>query len=412
MLLLVLAAALSAPCQPQAGVCETPVRSDSVVDSVGVNIHLHFGDTVYRNFPLIEKLLQDLGVRHTRDGLIDTTWQPYYDRHIALGRLGIRSIFITTPAESDALLVSWPQRVPGAFEGYEAPNEYDNSHDAHWAQTLQAFLPRLYRAVKSHPATAQYPVIGPSVIRPNDFAPLADLGDSFDYANLHNYFAGRNPGTGGWGANGYGSIPFNMKLASSAWPNKPMMSTETGYYTDAGHDAIPESIEGEYVPRVVLEQMLHGIVRTYFYELIDENSTAKGNEGYFGLAHGDGSPKPAFTALKNMIALYADPGPSFDPPNLEFSLQGASGNVHHLLAARRDGSYELAIWLEEQNYDVNAKQVKVSTPVPVKFTTHRTFAKAEVVQFSEDGSTRVTKVKPGASIPLTVSERLLVLRLK
>lgn len=412
MLLFVLAAVLGAPCHPQAGVCETPVRSDSVVDSIGVNIHLHNGNTVYGNFPLIEKLLQDLGVRHTRDGLIDTTWQPYYDRHIALGKLGIRGIFITNPAESDALLVSWPQRVPGAFEGYEAPNEYDNSHDAQWAQTLQAFVPRLYRAVKSDPATARYPVIGPSVIRPKDLTPLVGLGDNFDFANLHNYFAGRNPGTGGWGANGYGSILFNTNLASSTWPSKPVMTTETGYYTDAGHDAVPESIEGEYVPRLVLEQMLHGIARTYFYELIDQNSTAKSNEGYFGLAHGDGSPKPAFTALKNMIALYTDPGSSFDPPNLEFSLQGAQGNVHHLLAARRDGSYELAIWIEEQNYDVNDKQVKASTPVPVKLTTRRSFAKAEVVQFDEDGSIRVTKVKSGTNIPLTVSERLLVVRLK
>ena len=412
MLLLFLAAALSAHCQPQAGVCEAPVRADSVVDSIGVNIHLHNGNTVYGNFPLIESLLKNLGVRHTRDGLIDTTWQPYYDRHIALGKLGIRSIFITNPAENDALLVSWPQRVPGAFEGYEAPNEWDNSRDANWAQTLQAFAPRLYHAVKSNPSTASYTVVGPSVIRPQDFAPLAGLGSDFDFANMHNYFAGRNPGTAGWGANGYGSIAFNMNLASSAWSAKPIMTTETGYYTDAGHDAVPDSVEGEYVPRLVLEQMLHGIARTYFYELIDENSTAKSNEGYFGLAHGDGSPKPAYTALQNLIALYADPGPSFDPPNLEYSLQDAPGRVHHLLAAKRDGSYDLAIWIEEQNYDVNNKQVTASTPVQVTFTTHREFATAEVDQFGADGSIRVTKVRPGRSIPLTVSEHMLVLRLK
>jgi hypothetical protein len=412
MLLLFLAAALSAPCQPQAGVCETPVRADSVVDSIGVNIHIHNGNTVYGNFPLIEDLLKNLGVRHTRDGLIDTTWQPYYDRHIALGKLGIRSIFLTNPAESDALLVSWPQRVPGAFEGYEAPNEWDNSRDPNWAQTLQVFVPRLYHAVKSDPSTASYPVIGPSVIRPQDLAPLAGLGEDFDFANMHNYFAGRNPGTAGWGANGYGSIVFNMNLASSAWPGKPMMTTETGYYTDAGHDSVPESVEGEYVPRVVLEQMLHGIARTYFYELIDENSTAKSNEGYFGLAHGDGSPKPAYTALKNMIALYADPGPSFDPQNLEYSLQGAPGKVHHLLAAKRDGSYELAIWIEEQNYDVNNRQVAASTPVPLTFKTHRVFTTAEIDQFGPDGSISKTKVRPASSIPLTVSERILILRLK
>jgi hypothetical protein len=386
--------------------------ADSVVDSIGVNIHLHFGDTVYGNFPLIESLLKNLGVRHTRDGLIDTTWKPYYDRHVALGKLGIRGIFITNPAESDAVLVNWPKRVPGAFEGYEAPNESDNSGNAKWAQTINSFMPRLYHAVKSDPETAGYPVIGPSVIRPQDFAPLSGTSAYFDFANLHNYFAGRNPGTGGWGANGYGSIAFNMNLASSAWPGKPIMTTETGYYTDAGNDSIPEDIEGEYVPRLVLEQMLHGIKRTYFYELIDENTTAKSNEGYFGLAHVDGSPKPAYTALKGLIALFADPGPAFALPNLDFALNGAPPNVHHILTAKRDGSYNLAIWIEAKNYDVNKKQATPSTPVQVAFASRRTFATAEVIQFGEDGSLSTKKIKPGASIPLMVSDRIVVLHLQ
>jgi hypothetical protein len=250
------------------------------------------------------------------------------------------------------------------------------------------------------------------VIRPQDFAPLSGTSADFDFANLHNYFAGRNPGTGGWGANGYGSIAFNMNLASSAWPGKPIMTTETGYYTDAGNDSIPEDIEGEYVPRLVLEQMLHGIKRTYFYELIDENTTAKNNEGYFGLAHVDGSPKPAYTALKGLIALFADPGPAFALPNLDFTLNGAPPNVHHILTAKRDGSYNLAIWIETQNYDVNKKQATPSTPVQVTFASRRTFATAEVIQFGEDGSLSTKKIKPGASIPLMVSDRIVVLHLK
>lgn len=393
------------------GFCEMPVAADSVVDSVGVNIHLHNGNTVYGNFPLIEGLLKNLGVRHTRDGLIDTTWQPYYQRHIELGKLGIRSIFITNPAESDALLTSWPQRVPGAFEGYEAPNEWDNGH-ANWADALKAFVPRLYHTVKSNPARAKYPVIGPSVIRPQDFAPLAGLDAFFDFANMHNYFAGRNPGTGGWGSNGYGSIDFNLRGVGSSWPSKPIMTTETGYYTDGGHDKIPESIEGEYLPRVVLEQMLHGVKRTYFYELIDESTTAKNSEGYFGLAHADGSPKPAYTALKNMIALFADPGPRFTMQDLDFSLGGAPATVHHVLVEKRDGSYDLAIWVEAQEYDVNRQQATPSAPVQVTFRSPKAFKRAETLQFEEDGTVSTKKIAPAASIPLMVSSRILVLRLQ
>jgi hypothetical protein len=411
-LLFALGAALGALCNPLPGACETPVPADSVTDSIGINIHLHFQNTIYGNFPLIEGLLKNLGVRHTRDGLIDTTWQPYYDRHIALGKLGIRSIFVTTPNESDELLTSWPKRVPGAFEGYEAPNELDNSRDANWAQTLSDFMPRLYRAVKSDPATARYPVIGPSLIHPQDYSRLPGIVSDFDLANLHNYFSGRNPGTEGWGANGYGSIAYNIKLAASVWPDKPIVTTETGYYTDAGHDSLPEHLEGEYVPRLVLEQLLHGIQRTYFYELIDENGTAQGNEGYFGLAHADGSPKPAYLALKNLIALFADPGPPVHPKNLDFSLNGAPGSVHHLLTAKRDGSYYLALWIESQNYDVNKKAETPSAPVQIRLTSPQAFRSADEYQFDSEGNVKQTSVTPGASIPLTVSERLLVVRLR
>jgi hypothetical protein len=411
MLLFVLAAALSTPCHPQPNICETPVPADSVADSIGVNIHLHFQNTVYGNFPLIEGLLKNLGIRHTRDGLIDTTWQPYYDRHIALGKLGIRGIFVTTPNESDALLTSWPKRIPGAFEGYEAPNEWDNSRDTNWAQTLNDFVPRLYHAVKSDPATSRYPVVGPSLIHPQDYSRLASVASDFDFVNLHNYFSGRNPGTDGWGANGYGSIAYNMKLASAVWPDKPIMTTETGYYTDAGHDSLPEKLEGAYAPRLVLEQLLHGIRRTYFYELIDENPVAQGSEGYFGLAHADGSPKPAYLALKSMIALFADPGPSCHPANLEFSLHGSPG-VHHLLTAKRDGSYFLAVWLEGQNYDVNKRAETPSAPVQITLNTSRAFASIDAYQLADDGTVTTARMRPGANIPISVSEKLLVVRLK
>jgi len=48
--------------------------ADKFVDSVGINVHLNYLDTPYANFPQVLQALQLLGVRHVRDGLIDTTW--------------------------------------------------------------------------------------------------------------------------------------------------------------------------------------------------------------------------------------------------------------------------------------------------------------------------------------------------
>src|SRR3984885_6059248 len=316
MLAIALLFAAITSCRPTKDACETPVSADSIADSVGVNIHLHNANTVYGNFDLIQGLLTNLGVRHTRDGLIDTTWQQYYQRQMALGRLGIKCLFITSPNQSSELLTSWPGRVPGAFEGYEAPNEYDLSGDPHWAAAPNAFVRRLYSAVKSDPATSKFPVVGPSLTQTASYAQVAGLERYFDLSNLHNYFGGRNPGTPGWGDGGYGSIAYNISNSQTAWPAKPIWTTETGYITDANNpQGIPELVEGKYVPRMILEQLLHGVGRTYIYELIDQGSAVAGDSGHFGLARMDGSAKPAFTALKNLIATLADSGPQSLPQN-------------------------------------------------------------------------------------------------
>jgi hypothetical protein len=413
MLTFALLFAVTATCRPMTGVCETPVSADSITDSVGVNIHLHYGNTVYGNFPLIQDLLTDLGVRHTRDGLVDSSWQEYYQRHIALGQLGIRCLFITSPTQSSELLTSWPNRVPGAFEGYEGPNEYDLSGDANWAATLKAFVPRLYRAVKSNPATANFPVVGPSLTQPASYAQVAGLEQYFDSDNMHNYFGGRNPGTPGWGGGGYGSIAYNVNNDRTAWPGKPILTTETGYITDTSiSQGIPELVEGKYAPRMLLEQALHGVTRTYIYELIDEGSAIAGNSGAFGLARIDGSRKPAFTALKNLIATLADPGPQVLPQDLQFSLVGASSNVHHLVMAKRDGSYYLAFWLEEQDYDVNKRAEIPVNPEKITFVSSRVFKTAQLLVFNADGALKTMQLAPSARIPLTATDCVAILRLQ
>ena len=83
---------------PSAAHAQRAIAADDFVDSVGVNIHLHYDHTIYKEqFPLIKTRLIELGVRHVRDGLIDTAWQGYYDRHNALGQAGIKGTFIVAP---------------------------------------------------------------------------------------------------------------------------------------------------------------------------------------------------------------------------------------------------------------------------------------------------------------------------
>lgn len=71
-----------------------------------------------------------------------------------------------------------------------------------------------------------------------------------------------------------------MSLATSTWPGKPVIATETGYCNDlTAADSVPEDVAARYMPRVFLEQWLYGIKRTYIYELVDVGSNVSGN-GY------------------------------------------------------------------------------------------------------------------------------------
>jgi len=193
---------------------------------------------------------------------------------------------------------------------------------------------------------------------------------------MHNYYSGRNPGTGGWGDNGYGSITWNVQLAQKLFGDKAVISTETGYHntlntTDIG---VPEDVAGKYIPRLCLEQFNYGIPGTFLYELIDVYNDANDPQKNFGLLRNDGSEKPAFIALKNLISLLKDPGSDFTLGALNYRLSGNMTNVHHTLLQKHDGTFYLILWQEVSGFDVNStsninvanQQVKLTLLQPIQ----------------------------------------------
>jgi hypothetical protein len=395
--------------QTATGPTEPAQSADAFVDSVGVNVHLTYINTSYANFPGVQSALQALGIRHIRDGLVDTPWTTYYDRLNQLGQLGIKATLITSPSESATLLTAYPGRVANSFEAYEGPNEYDISGDPNWANTLTNFMTLLHSAVKSNASTSQFPIVGPSLTQAPSFATMASSAGSFDDANLHNYLGGRNPGTPGWGSGGYGSIVWNLALTSGAWPGKPVITTETGYVNDLTQmNSVPEDVSGKYLPRVLLEQWMNGIKKTYIYELVDEGSGQPDN-GY-GLLHSDFSPKPAYNAIKNVLGLLADPGPAFQASGLDFTLSGNLANVQHVLLEKRDGTFYLAIWVEQPDYDVNAKQ---ELSVPAQQVTVQTGQqmRINVHQLDASGNMQTSTLGVGQTQTIEVTDLVMILEI-
>ena len=334
------------------------VSADALVDSVGINIHLHYRETAYGNFENVKKALVALGVRHVRDGLVDTQWQGYYDEHNELGKLGIKGVFIVAPKEMAGLFVAYPKLVSKSFEGYEEPNEYDNQHDANWAARLKQTMALLSSAVRG--SKDSFPVYGPSLVHSESYQILGNVSQYFDYGNLHNYSGGHNPGTTGWGSkdaegNAYGGMAWqkdNLRIDS---PGLPFVSTEMGFTNQTKiPESVPESVAAVYLPRLILEQWKAGARRTYLYELV----SSLGED--FGLLRPDWTPKPGFFAVSNLLKLLADPGPQFQPGGLAYRVSGGDASMEQLLLQKRDGTFYLALWLEKSRYDGKTK-----SPVPV-----------------------------------------------
>jgi hypothetical protein len=385
---------------------ETAVPAAKFVDSVGVNIHLHYQDTAYGDFPKVERALRELGVHHVRDGLVDSTWQPYYEGLNALGRDGIKALLITAPGQTTELLTAFSKRVPGAMEGFEAPNELD-AGGGDWEQKIATELAAIGPAAKRW----GLPVVGPSLTQRASFERLAGRPAGFDVANLHNYFGGRNPGTPGWGDDGYGSYGWSLKLAKLAWGDKPVWTTETGYVMDpAMSQGIPDDVAGRYMVRLLLEQFRHGIARTYLYELLDTEIPARGVKDRFGLCRSDFSPKPAYLAVQSLLRLLDGPGPAEGAAgSLDFTLSGGGEDLHHFLLQKGAGEFELVLWVEEPGFDVDGKRVLNVAPqrVTVRLPGHM---RGETLRLGDRGLFEKGVGFEGETVSVTVNDRITVLR--
>ncbi len=107
---------------------------------------------------------------------------------------------------------------------------------------------------------------------------------------------------------------------------RPVIATETGYHNSPNHTdglrmpGISEASTCKYFVRLLPEYYLRGVVRTYLYELLDLRRKPLDAESNVGILRADGTPKPAYTSVKNLNALLSDPGPPFKPGALRWTV--------------------------------------------------------------------------------------------
>lgn len=337
---------------------EVPVLADAFVDSIGVNTHLVDDLTYDREAALITQRMRELGVRHIRDGIFPgQTPKQYADERRFLAATGARMEAITdcpkplgyfphaqTPP---SLIRSFDAALNGRVELIEAPNEPDLRKVHGWGALLRKCLADLHLN-RALPVPFVAPAMGDAFNTPK----LGDISQFVDIGAIHRYFSGFNPETTGfWKSDAcgtWGAMAFYICEARiNAGPTVPLYITETGYTT---FGEVDEITAGKYISRVLLFDSLAGIVRTYIYELHDDGTDTTNSEDGYGLFRYDGTPKPAFNAVRSEIALLSDPGPAFSPKPLAYSVTGVK-HLRHELFQKRDGTYELAVWNESMSWN-------------------------------------------------------------
>jgi hypothetical protein len=350
-------------------VTEQAAPAQALINTSGVVTHLTYTDTpYYTNWPGVFNALQALGVKHIRDGYGNyPSNSPLYARHKQLFNAGITTDYVV-PYSTSITAQAIEQFAANVtdMEALEASNECDVSGLCGGTGTTGinnavSVLPTLHTA-------AQYlhvPLIGPSFAEATAYAVPGNIASKMDLNNLHIYFGGRNPGSPGWGSpdalgNPYGCLNFWYDMA---WEDAPFITpavTETGYMsfpTTNTPYTLPESVQTAYVQRTLLLDFMHGFQETFFYQLMDDPTSPAG----YGLLRSDMTQKPAFIGLSNMLQLLKDPGGDFTPGKLPFLISGGDSSLNHILFQKSDGSYWLAIWIEQPSWDpANVKSIPVA----------------------------------------------------
>ena len=379
---------------------EQAKSADSFVDSIGVATHLRYTDTSYGRYDdVVEPRLRELGIRNIRDGGNDAAM---FEKLNRLANLGIRSTLVMDPRDgiTPDNAVELLKKVLPSVRAIEGPNEWDvNSMLTYKGKSFPDgvvdYQTDLYKAVKGDAATSFVSVLAPSMAFPENGSRMGSLQSVVDGGNMHSYAGGNQPDQDldtKW-------IPNTKKVSG----DRAIVATETGWHNavndpNASQKGVSEEVSSKYIPRLFLEYFNRGVTRTFLYELMDERAQSD-MENNFGLIRADGTPKPTFYALKNLIGLLQDPQGSSASGSLSYYLTGNTKDVRHTLLKKNNGDLYLVMWLDVTSTDAAVSQkVTLNLVTPTQqATTYLTSRSTDLVsQFT--APTQITLDVPDAPL--------------
>ena len=376
------AAALAAAEASEAPEVLCPVSPAALfVESVGVNTHLS-SEPYASGFSRFRAMIGESGIRHLRDEIRASNdldrWGDLFET------FGIRSQMLVSPSTNtvpemlDYIGALGPRRLT-AIEGQ---NEGDSpwfianpAARGDWSATTVAFQREVYRALRPLYSAETLPVVSPSVLdwKPADARLIRAAADYCDIVAIHPYVQrGQEPET----REPYAALAWYLRNMRDGFkPGAPVMATEAGYSTiirpkGAG---VSQRAAAAYLPRLLLHNFECGVVRTFLYAFMDGGTDPNDSEHHWGLLLNDGTPKPAFHAVRALMAAMT---------SLEGGARGATGaspsrarilapppGTHGQAFRKRNGNLLVALWRDARCWDPAAM---TDTPVaaqPVRLKT-------------------------------------------
>lgn len=339
-----------------------PRKAGDFVNSIGVNTHFGYYDTTYGKYEQILKpRLLELGVKHIRDGTYN---QDVVRKYREVGQAGIRLLLITSSDRA----VSQAKAIGDMLWGVEAVNEPDmRRYEGGWVKFACREQQNLYQAIKQDSELSHLPIVGLSLanIRRSP-SELGDISQWMDYGGMHPYAAGEYPSKHwGWGMSMESALGEARKVSG----DKPLLVTECGYHNriaEKGHPGVSEQAAAIYHLHLFFIYFNQGVERSYKYELLDlkDDKGMSDKECHFGLVRSDGSVKPSFTAIKNLIWLLDDEKKDFRCRDLEYAVE-SDAVIRTTLLQKSDGSWWLALMREVDVFDLKSGQDIAVEPIKV-----------------------------------------------
>jgi hypothetical protein len=378
--------------------------ADAFVETISVQTHLGYNNVYQSGWGgIVRPRLLDLGVRHIRERM--GTNSTVNSRFKDLASNGIKLTAGCWPVNGNytnaSNCISQANALgPSVIDALDGWNEVDGRAGTNWPTAWVQWQTALWKAYKGNGTWSSKPLYANSLAHVVSTDKLGNRSAILDYGNMHSYPAAQMPSvvSSTW-------IPKWNQVAAP----KGLVATETGYHSCpscTNGNGVSLQAQAKYMGRLLFEYYNRGVKRTNMYELIDQGVSSTDREQNWGLIKNNGTIKPAFTMVKNIIALLKDPGPGFTPRAFSYALSGALSTTHSTLLQKRDGRSYLVLWQEVRSWDLSRK-ADVSTPNDLMVLTLGTAARSIKVYRPGQG-TNAIQTGSGKTINLSVPDEVIV----